>query len=311
MIGGSLNSYLQRTQRMMRDQSMKLFNPADLIEYINIARRQIAMQAQCIRVVPPTAGQIISIAVTNGGHGYTSPTVNITGPDSPTGAQLYPQGAQATASATVVGGVITNISVEFGGDGYFQPTITITDSTGSGATATAILSPINITVQGQEIYPFSQVPLGNFPGVDSILNVRSVAVIFSNWRYSTLRYPFQMYQSAIRRYPQNYQYVPEVIAQVGQGTSGSLYGYPIANAAYQWEWDCICAPSDMISNDSPEAIPYPWTDGVPFMAAHLCMLELGNFNGARAMLEYFDNFMSRYSAGARPGGVAINPYGRV
>lgn len=311
MIGGSLNSYLQRTQRMMRDQSMKLFNPADLIEYINIARRQIAMQAQCIRVVPPTSGQIISITVTSGGSGYTSPTVNITGPDSPTGAQLYPMGAQATASATVVDGVITAINVEFGGDGYFQPTITITDAHGTGATATAILSPINITVQGQEIYPFSQIPLGNFPGVDSILNVRSISVIFANWRYSCLRYPFQMYQSAIRRYPQNYQYVPEVCSQVGQGTSGTMFAYPIANAPYQWEWDCICAPADLVSNDSPEAIPYPWTDAVPFLAAHLCLLELGNFNGARAMLEYFDNFMSRYSAAARPGGVAVNSYGRV
>lgn len=311
MIGGSLNSYMQRTQRLMRDQSMKIFNPADLIDYINHSRRLVASQAQCIRVIPPIAGQVISITVTNGGSGYTSPTVTISAPDSPTGAELYPQGAQATATATVVGGVITAINVVFGGDGYFQPTVTITDSTGTGATATAQTSPINITVQGQEIYPFSSVPLGNFPGVDSILNVRSVSVIFSNWQYNCLRYPYQMYSGYIARYPRDYQYVPEVITQVGQGTSGELRGYPVANAAYQWKWDCICLPSDLVSNDSPEAIPEPWTEAVPFYAAHLCLLELGNYNAARGMLDYFDNFMSRWSAGARPGGVAMNLYGRV
>lgn len=305
-----LNSYLQDVQRMMRDQNQKQFNPGDLIAYVNKARRQVAQQAQCIRVVPPTAGQVSVINVTNGGTNYTAPTITVSGPDSPTGAQLYPMGAQATAQATVVGGVITAIAVTFGGDGYFQPTVTITDSTGSGATAIAQTTAINITIQGQEIYPFSQIPLANFPGVGSVLNVRSISVIFANWRYSCLRYPFQQYQAYIRRYPQDYQYVPEVFSQVGQGTSGTLYGYPIANAAYQLEMDCICLPADLISNDSPEALPDPWTDAVPFLASYYCMLELANLNGARFYKQEYDDFVHRYSAGARPGGVPVNPYGR-
>lgn len=307
----SLFDYQKELTRLMRDQSQQVFNPDDLTSYINRSRRQVAIQAQCIRVLPPISGQVTTITITAGGTGYTNPTVTVSGPDSPTGAQLFPMGAQATATATISGGVINDIQVTFGGDGYFQPTVTITDPHGTGAAATAQTSPINVTVMGQEIYPFSQVPLQNAPGVRGILNVRSISVLFANWRYSCLRYPFLMYQGLIRRYPQNYQYVPEVCAQYGQGESGSIYGYPIANSRYQWEWDCICSPVDMTDDQTVEAIPDPWTDSVVFLASYYCLTELANYNAARYFKGEYDDFMHRYSAGARPGGVPINMYGRV
>lgn len=306
-----LFEYLKQVQRLMRDGNQTQFNPQDLIEYVNRARRQVAIQAQCIRVIPPTAGQIQTITVTNGGSGYIAPTVTITGPDSPSGAIIYPNGAQALAHATVVAGVITDIQVDFGGDGYFQPQVFITDAHGTGATTTVQTTPINITAMGQEIYSFADIPLQNFPGVKGVLNVRSISVIFANWRYSCLRYPFQQYQAYIRRYPQNYQYVPEVFAQVGDGSAGKLFGYPIANGAYRMEFDCICLPIDLLTDDSVEAIPEPWTDAVPFLACYYAYLELANLNAARFYKGEYDNFVSRYSAGARPGAVSVNPYGRA
>lgn len=306
----SLFDYQRELQRLMRDQSQKVFNPSDLQNYINRARRQVAQQAQCVRFTPPITGQVQQATVTNGGTGYTNPTVVISAPDYPTGAKLYPLGAQAVGTATVSGGVIIDVQINFGGDGYFQPTIIITDPTGSGATVTAQTSPINITVNGQEVYEFKDVPLGNTPGVSGILNVRGIAVIFANWQYNCLRYSFQEYQAYIRRYPRNYSYVPEIVSQYGQGTSGSIYGYPLPNAAYQWSWDCIGQPSDLISDQSVEAIPAPWTDSVVFLSAYYCLLELGNYNGSRFWKTEFDDFVSRNSAGARPGGVMVNPYGR-
>ena len=307
-----LFGYLRQVQRLLRDGNQELLNPADLMDFINRARRQVALQSQSIRFVPPVCGQVMSITITNPGTGYTNPTVVLTAPDFPSGAELFPQGAQAQAVATLdANGGIASVNVVFGGDGYFQPQVSITDPTGTGFTGTVQTSPINITVQGQEIYPFSQVPLGTIPGVDGIYNVRSISVIFNNWRYSTLRYPFQQYQAHIRRYPQDYQYIPSVVSQVGQGKAGSIYAYAIANSAYQWEWDAIGSPMDMISDQTPEAIPEPWTDAVPFLASYYCFLSLSNLNAARFYLDQFDNFMSRYSAGARPGGVPVNVYGRV
>lgn len=306
-----LTDYLQTLQGFLRDEDQKLLNPENLIRYINRARRMIAQSAQCIRIMPPYSGQVTTITVTNGGSGYSAnPTVTVSAPDFPTAATLFPNGAQATATALVTGGVITSIQVTFGGDGYLVPTVTITDSTGTGATATAGISPVFATVQGQEIYNFADIPLGDYPGVGGIYNIIDLNIIFANWQYAMLRYPLSIYMARIRQFPRQYQYVPAVYAQQGQGTSGSIRMYPQPNGVYPLLADCICAPSDLLTNDSPEAIPDPWTDAVPLLAAHLAYNELQNFNASRWYLELYDEFLKRYSAGARPG-YAANPYGRL
>lgn len=74
---------------------------------------------------------VTSIAVTNGGSGYTSaPAVNITLGD----------GYGATATAVVSGGVVTAVNITRAGNGYTSaPNIALTGGGGSGATATATI----------------------------------------------------------------------------------------------------------------------------------------------------------------------------
>lgn len=78
-----------------------------------------------------TNGVVTGITITNGGTGYTSsPTVTIQSPPT-----------QAIAGTPVItAGAITLIPILSGGSGYtFAPIVTITDTTGTGATATANL----------------------------------------------------------------------------------------------------------------------------------------------------------------------------
>lgn len=305
-----LFQYMQDCQRLLREQRQELINPDDLIPYINTARRDIAGFSQSIRVLTPSAGSVKSIAVTAGGSGYSAtPTVTVSAPDFPNGRKPYPTGAQATAAAVVVGGVITQINVTYGGDGYFQPIVTITDTTGSGATATAATTYINELVQGQEVYPFSAVDLSANPGVDSVFAVRSVSIIYNNYRYSLPMYAFSTYQAMIRQYPFQYQWVPTFSSQYGQGTNGDLYLYPLPSQVYQVEYDCQCLPSDLTDDQSVEALPMPWRDAVKFYACHLAFLELQNFNAAQGYLALYEKFAQRYSNFARIGR-AVNPYGR-
>ena len=71
-------------------------------------------------------GAVTGITITNPGTGYTSATVNITGPAGATGA---------LATATVTGsGLVTGVNVTNGGAGYKAPVVTIT---GGGATTNA------------------------------------------------------------------------------------------------------------------------------------------------------------------------------
>lgn len=307
----TLFDYQQQVQRFMRDAKQEQLNPQDLVEYVNRARREVAMRAQCIRRLTPISGSIISIEVTDGGTGYSNaPTITISDPDFPSGQGPYPSGSQATASAIVVDGIITQITVEDGGAGYWQPSVTITDNTGTGAeTADPEMTFINQLSQGQEVYNFSDVDLSMFPGVESIYMIKSVSLLFSSFRYSLACYSMSTYQSLVRQWAQQWQYVPAVCAQFGQGTGGSFYMYPIPSQAYQLEFDAFCLPSPLIDNQSVEAIPDPWTDAIPYFAASLAFEELQNLNSAQYYFKKFDTMVDRYASYARPGRVT-NPYGR-
>lgn len=304
-----LNQMLQQTQRLLREQNQVFENPTDLISYINNARREIALRTQCIRVLTPSSGVITGYSITAAGTGYTdTPTVAVTAPDFPSGQLPYPNGLQATASPTVINGQITQIDPVVGGAGYFQPTVTITDTTGTGATASAIVQQINLLNQGQEKYNFSDIDLRGNPGCKAVYAVRGVSLIYSGYRYSVEYNPWSQYQS-VRAFPYSYQYTPAVYSQYGQGTSGSLFFYPLPSQVLQAEFDCQALPSDLVDDLSVEAIPDPWTDAVPYMAAHLAFLELNNFNMAKAYLDLYEKRALSYSQFTRIGR-GLNVYGR-
>ena len=306
----SLFEYQKDTQRFLNDGRQELVDVGDLTRYINLARREVAMRAQCVRVLPPISGQILSAEIANGGTGYTNPTVQISFPDSPGGQVSYPNGAQATATATQIGGVITSIDITFGGFGYFQPLIQINDPTGTGAEINATVSPILTANFAQEVYNFKDIDLSTFPGVKSVYAVLSFSFLYANGRYSALVYSFSQYQSLIRQYgPGMYYYVPCFGVQYGRGGNGSIYFYPPPSQVLQMEWDCLCLPDDLESDADYDVIPEPWTDAVPYWAAHLAFLGLQNHNFARSYKDMFDERMNRFGGYSLPGR-AISQYGR-
>jgi hypothetical protein len=301
----TLNNYLEDVQTFLRDVNQDLLDPQDIIKYINRARREIALRTQCIRVLTPITGSVIGGSVVAGGHGYSSsPTITLTAPDFPSGAGPYPNGSQGSVTANVSGGSITGVNVIYGGYGYWQPSFSITDATGVGATVTPTLNTfglgkINQLDQGREVYKFSEADLAPFPGVKSVYAIQSVSILYSGFRYSLICYSFSTHQALIRIWAQQWQYVPCVCAQYGQGVNGSFYVYPIPSQPYQMEWDCYCLPQDLITDLSVEAIPDPWTDAVAYWAAHLCYLSIQNFNAAKFYEDMFNRRCLGYSNAAR------------
>jgi hypothetical protein len=84
-------------------------------------------------IITRQAGKVRAITVTTAGSGYTSATAIVTGPQW---GGTYPQ-----LITTVAGGAVTGVTVVDGGSGYSSaPTVTIIGD-GSGATATATVSP--------------------------------------------------------------------------------------------------------------------------------------------------------------------------
>ena len=305
----TLFQYAERLRTRLADQKMEVFDEGDLWNYINTARREIAMRSQCLRVLTPISGSVKQVTVTSPGSGYTNPTISITPPDFPPGIAPYPNGRQAVLSGETWNGQLNTVNVIDGGAGYYQPIITITDPTGSGAEVSITLSPFNTLILGQEVYPFSSIDLSAFPGYGEIYMVKSVSLIYANYRYSLPFYDFSTYQALIRQYPFQYQYVPTVFSQYGQGAAGSLYMYPLPSQNYQCELDCFCWPQDLIDDQSVEALPDPWTEAVTYFAAFLAYQSIQNYNFARVQYELYEAQLNRYSVAARPGR-ATSKYGR-
>lgn len=307
----TLNDYLAQTQRFLREAKQDLLDPADLINYINRARREVAGRTQCVRRLTPISGQVVRANVVNGGSGYSSQTVvTITPPDFPSGKLPYPSGNQATAQPIIVGGVIVAVDIKYGGDGYFQPQATVSDAGGgTGAEVTLSLSPINTVQPNQEQYPLANIDVSTWPGVQSVYSVHIVSIIYANYRYNLPKYSFPVYQGLIRQYPFQYTYVPTFCSQVDRGDAAILFMYPWPSQEYQAEFYCACLPQDLVTNLSVDVIPQPWADVVPYFAASLAYGELQNLNASKFYLDLFDNMLLRKSNYESPGR-ATNIYGR-
>lgn len=307
-----LNSYIQRTQRLLHDPNSQFWPTADLTAYINEGRTQIAMEGQCVRVLPRTSGPIASITLLSGGSGYSiSTSVQITGQGS---------GANALPALSGPGGSVQGFNLISGGDGYFpqSTSVTIVDpGGGTGAKAVAVINAL-ATANNQEVYNFtsfnnlvSQPPSGlagggqgGGPGVASIFGVDSISVSWGQGMKPTVfRFDWSSFQAYLRAYSIGLMGYPSYASQYGQGVNGSIALWPIPSGIYIMDWDCFCLPIPLLSDSDPEAIPYPWTDAIPTFAAHLAFENSRQTDNADRMLKKYQWFMQRAGTFSRFGAV--------
>lgn len=308
-----LSDYLQQTQRLLSDPIAAVFNTADLVSYINKAREQIAVEGQCVRVMPPISGAIQAITVLSGGLGYTStPTVIISPPDSPSGAPPYPNGVQASAIAVMSGTSVGSVIVMASGAGYFRPSIVFTGPNfNKQATVKTTAGPLMATSVGQEVYRFidiNKIIAVPGSGISEILAVQSVSVLWGNIRYTLIHTGFSRYQAVIRNYTA-YTDVPSVWTQYGQGASGTIMLFPPPSDSYPLELDCLCIPSPLLNDNDVEIIPFPWTTCVPSYAAYLAYRQVQKFNEAELAHGEYERHLKKARSGSQPRGIT-SWYGR-
>lgn len=309
----ALTAYLTATQNLLGTGGAgNLYSTTALTAYINTARSQIAAEGQCIRALPPVSGPLSTVTILSGGTGWGNVTVLVSSPDFPPGFLPYPNGLQAVATATTgAAGAITAVTVLTGGAGYFSPVVSFSGA-GHSTFALATVSGVNATVVNQEVYPFSNVNslvALSGSGISSIYMVNSISLIWGTFRYTLMRMSFSKYQALARTYTAGYTYIPAVFSQFGQGVAGSVYVYPIPNSPYQMEWDCCCLPAPLNTDTDPEALPYPWTDAVPFLACYYAFSGAQRFADADRMWKEFEKYTKRARQMSNPRGT-VNWYGR-
>src|SRR5215472_11839686 len=296
----ALLGYQQETQRLLHDPNAQAYSLADLTVYINIARNQIAIEGECVRALL-SGGTITSLAITNGGSGYTAPaTVTFTGP-----------GAQAFATAQVSGGAINAVTLQSGGWAWIPAsatTITVSDGAGTGAILTPTIDNSATTVTGLEVLQFSTLSAllaawntapnppqqGATFGASQVIKVFSVACNQAGtYKPMLTQKTWSEFQAYLRIYSNTQQNYPLYWSQFGQGVNGSLYLFPWPAQPLQLDVDVCCTVINLVNDTTVEAIPYPWTDAVPYYAAYLAYENSSRKEDADRMFKMYSMYMKR------------------
>ncbi|PZP65755.1 MAG: phage tail protein, partial [Delftia acidovorans] len=254
---------------------------------------------------------IVSVAVTNGGTGYTTaPTVTITG----TG------GSGATATATVTNGVVTAVTITAAGTGYTTATVAFSGGGGSGALATANIGDVAnpfvsaLATVAEQIKARAYIAGPNTTNSDAVrfrntVNSGRIMIIdpqgIKNVNGAPVTVPIAPVFAGIRArvvasdegvsgsvsnktirtldgvarsimYPTDSNYLNEKqIATVINEDGRRTWGSRLATDDALWQFDSVRATADMI-NESLERIYFKWVDK-KFTKANLkMMIEDGN-----------------------------------
>jgi hypothetical protein len=153
----------------------------------------------------------------------------------------------------------------------------------------------------QNEYAFGLITFPEATLIGGVINVRMITRPLPNAGQSRL-YP--------REWPWFNNYViakpipavgpPRIWAQYRQGNQGTLF-INLLDANYTLQIDAICYPVDLVDDNTPDGIPYLWSDAVPFYAAFYAYMAMQRQADADMMLRRFQDQMGRARAAVTPG----------
>lgn len=179
------------------------------------------------------------------------------------------------------------------------------------------------TAIGQRIYNFSGLSFGGSPsatGIQGALNINTLWYAIGSNTYGDpgLQWVKPKEWERFGLYNLN-SVVPErgppnIWSQYGQGAAppgspngssfgGSIYLDPIPDLVYTLHCDCTCYPISLALDTDVEAIPYLWTDAVPYFATYLALLAMQGSTKAQdaeEMLKLYSMFVSRARNASNP-----------
>jgi hypothetical protein len=248
----------------LHDPNQNRWSEAQLDAYINEARKQTVMDTGCLRTLQYSGttggvelyqfGAIGGAAITNGGTGYSNPTVSFSGGG----------GSGAAATLTQSGGAVNTISFSNYGSGYTSnPVATVSDPTGTGATILV--------------------------GACSVLtyDILGIHLLWGTERYTLQWYPFRVFSAWFRPFTaQSYQRQPVAWSTYGDN---SFFLGPCPDQSYIIEIDSAILPTPFATGDSTtaDAIPQMCQDPIKFYAAYLAKSNAQSYGEAQKKLEEY------------------------
>ena len=271
----ALNAYLTATQSLIADLAAQRFQASALTTFINTGRSQIALQGECVRFLygGPFDG------ITPIPAGTFNGTTLISGVASTTGLSV---GMALAGTHIVAGATIAS----------FVPNTSITMSVASSGSGTNAFTAqlVNQTVAGQEVYALPQGPsLYPSGGINALIGCRQVSINYGGVganQYALRWKDWAWFQGFARSYP-NLTGNPVWWTRY----QNNIYLRPIPSAVYPMQWDCQATPLPLAADTDIEAIPYSFTDAIPYWGAYLAYLQAQRKDDAKVMKSLADDFV--------------------
>jgi hypothetical protein len=171
---------------------------------------------------------------------------------------------------------------------------------------------------GVRNYNFSSISLGSGNGLAGVINARQMLyAVASGYQWIRPR-PWSWYFLFKLNNPVPQQGAPKVWSQFSQGgsgqgsitgigtgtmSSGSFYLDPPPDLVYSHLIDCSCYPSALAADTDVEALPYLFTDAVPYFAAYLALMSAQTsirMEYAQKMFDLYKMFVDRANQASAP-----------
>jgi hypothetical protein len=169
------------------------------------------------------------------------------------------------------------------------------------------------TVQGQNSYNFANIVTGNpaVNGIQGVINIQrmSYAVGQGQLWMTPRAWPWFSLYNLNTAVPASGS--PSEWSQFGQGSGnqagtpgvvlsvagGSFFVSPLPDGIYTLNCDAVCYPIPLVTDSDPEALPYFWTDAVPFFAAYFALMSAQTnarmADAAQMYKGHYNEFMDR------------------
>lgn len=168
------------------------------------------------------------------------------------------------------------------------------------------------TVIGQESYNFSAINIGvpATTGIQGVINMQSLHYATGNGQLWLTPRPWPWFSLYNRNDTIQTPGPPKEWAQYGQGAApgasgtdqasasgGSFFVSPIPDDIYTLNCNTICYPTPLVLDTDPEALPFMWTDAVPFFAAYFALMSAQTnarmADAANMYKGHYNEFMDR------------------
>lgn len=276
----ALNSYLSLTRQLVNDPSSQRYTDTNLTTFINIGRSQLALKGQCVRFVFGLDGIVFTGTFNN--------TTSVT--------SVSP--AASAISDTITGAspwIVANVNAPGIPQGttisaFSGTTMTLSAASTVSGTFSFTVSPPNVTVVNQETYATPT----NLCLTNGVLNAIGVQAVAVNWGgygsnlYTLIWNDWMNYQAYARQYP-NVSGNPWFWTRY-ENQNNSVFLRPIPSLAYPMQWSCTCSVVNLTTDSTPEAIPYSYTDAIPYFAAYLAYMSSQRKEDAQNMLQIYQMF---------------------